>query len=80
MVLKTTTTTTTTKRQIPYDSPYLWTLKYGTDDPIYETETDHSQGEQTWDSQGGGRREWDEWAVWMQTVIFGMDGPWSPIV
>ena len=29
------------------------------------------------------RREWDGWVVqgfWMQTVIFGMDGQWGPIV
>ena len=28
------------ERQIPYDSTYLWTLKYSTDEPIYRTETD----------------------------------------
>ena len=32
------------ERQIPYDSTYMWNLKYGTDEPIYETETDT----QTW--------------------------------
>ena len=33
--------------------------------------------------EGGGRREWDEWGVWnwwIQTVIFGMDGQWSPTI
>ena len=28
------------ERQIPYDTAYMWSLKYGTDEPIYETETD----------------------------------------
>ena len=26
--------------QIPYDITYVWNLKYGTKEPIYETETD----------------------------------------
>ena len=30
-----------TKTQISYDITYLWNLKYGTDDTIYKTETDH---------------------------------------
>ena len=33
--------------QIPYDITYMWSLKYGTDDPIYKTETDHGHGDQT---------------------------------
>ena len=28
------------KRQIPYDITYIWNLKYDTNEPIYETETD----------------------------------------
>ena len=28
------------ERQIPYDITYMWNLKYGTNEPIYETETD----------------------------------------
>ena len=28
------------KRQIAYDITYMWNLKYGTNEPIYETETD----------------------------------------
>ena len=28
------------ERQIPYDITYMWNLKYGTDEPIYKTETD----------------------------------------
>ena len=42
----------------------MWNLKYGTDDPIYKTETNHGQGEQTCDSQWGGGGEWDGRAVW----------------
>ena len=42
------------KRKIPYEISYMWSLKYDTDEPTYETETDS----QTWrtDSwfQGGG--------------------------
>ena len=71
------------KRQIPYYISYLWNLKYGTEDPIYKTEIDHAQGEQTRGSQWGEGREWDEqgvWGFWMQTVTFGMDGQWGPTV
>ena len=28
------------ERQIPYDITYMWHLKYGTNEPIYKTETD----------------------------------------
>ena len=28
------------ERQIPYDMTYMWNLKYGTNEPIYNTETD----------------------------------------
>ena len=28
------------ERQIPYDITYIWNLKYGTNEPIYKTETD----------------------------------------
>ena len=28
------------KRQISYDITYMWNLKYDTNEPIYETETD----------------------------------------
>ena len=33
----------------------LWNLKYGTDDPIYKTETDQGQGRQTGGLWGGER-------------------------
>ena len=67
------------KRRIPYAITYLLNLKFGTEDPIYKTETHHSQGEQTYGYQGRGRKEWDGWAVWgfgVQTVIFGRQ--WGP--
>ena len=28
------------ERQIPYDTTYMWNLKYGTNEPIYKIETD----------------------------------------
>ena len=28
------------ERQIPRDETYMWTLKYGTNEPIYKTEID----------------------------------------
>ena len=70
------------KRQTPYDITYLWNLKYGTDDPIYKTETNHISEEQTCDSQGRGERVgWTGSSrLGMQTVIFGMDGQWGPTV
>ena len=45
--------------EIPYDITYMWNLKYVTDDPIYKTETDHRDGEQTCGCPG--RREEVGW-------------------
>ena len=28
------------ERQIPYDITYMWNIKYNTNEPIYETETE----------------------------------------
>ena len=28
------------ERQIPYDTAYMWNLKYDTNEPVYKTETD----------------------------------------
>ena len=36
-----------------YDITYMWNLKYGTNDPICKTETDHGRGEQTCVCQEG---------------------------
>ena len=51
------------ERQIPYDITYMWNLKYGTNEPIYETETD-SQTERTdlWlqrGREGGEGMDWE---------------------
>ena len=43
----------------------MWKLKYGTSDPIYKTETDHGQGEQTCGCHGeeGGSEMHEEFGV-----------------
>ena len=43
------------KRQISYDSTYVWNLIYGTNEPFYRTET-LRHGERTCGCQGGGGR------------------------
>ena len=43
------------ERQIPCDITYTWSLKHGTNEPVYATETD-SHREQTCGCQGGSRR------------------------
>ena len=43
---------------------HIQNLKYGTNDPIYKTETDLNHGEQTGGCHfGGGVGEWDGWGV-----------------
>ena len=46
--------------------------------------TDHGQEGQIWGFQGGSGREWNGGAFWgffgLQTVTFGMDRQWDPIV
>ena len=44
----------------------MWNLKYGTDDPISKTETDHSQGEQSCGSWGR------EGVGWTESLGFGV--------
>jgi len=53
------------KRKIPYRITYMWNLNYGTNEPIYKTETD-SQTLRTdlWLSSGEGVRVWDGMGVW----------------
>ena len=46
------------ERKISCDINYMWNLKYGTNDPIYKTETDHGHREQTCGSQQGGGVGW----------------------
>ena len=41
----------------------MWNLKYGTDEPVYRTETD-SDMESRLVVAKGGRREWDGLRVW----------------
>ena len=52
------------EREIPYDITYIWNLKYGTNEPIYKTKTDHGHGEQTCVCQGGGGSKGDGPGVW----------------
>ena len=51
------------ERQIPY-IPYMWNLKYGTNEPLYRTEID-SQRLRTdlWLQRGRGM-EWEGPGVW----------------
>ena len=53
------------ERQIPHDIIYLCNLKYGTNDPIYKTETE-SQTQKTnlWLPKGKGAGERDKLGVW----------------
>ena len=72
------------ERQIPYDITYMWNLKYGTNEPIYKTETD-SQTQRTdlWLVRGGGTG-----VGWigslglevMETITFKMDKKLNPAV
>ena len=59
---------------------YMWNLKYGTDNPIYKTESDYRHGEYIQGCQGV---EVDGQGVWgwkMQTITFGMDKQWGRTV
>ena len=47
-------------RLIPYDITYMWNLKYDTDEPAYETETESDVENGPWAARmGGGRTEWE---------------------
>lgn len=39
-----------------HDITYMWNLKYGTNDPIYKTETDDRNGQQTCVCHGEGKK------------------------
>ena len=59
----------------------MWNLKYDTNEPIYETETE--SGTQTGGCQGGG--DWERvgvrvWDQQMQTMIYRMDKQQGPTV
>ena len=46
------------EKQIPYDVTYMWILKYGTNELIYETETEpQTQRTDLWLPKGGGLGE-----------------------
>ena len=51
------------KRQVQYGNTIMWNLKYGTNKPIYRTETDRDR-EQIYGCQGGGAWERDGLGVW----------------
>ena len=49
------------ERQIPYDITCMWNLKYGTNEPIFKTETDsQTQRTKLWLPRSGGK-EWMDW-------------------
>ena len=64
---------------MPYDITYKWNLKYGTNEPIYKTETDsETQRSDLWLLRGrGGLGVWDQQ---MQTIIYKMDKQQGPTV
>ena len=71
------------ERQIPYDITYTWNLKSGTNEPIYETETDSQiQSTDSWLPRGRGRKCNGQgvWGWQMQTITFRMAliiKPWA---
>ena len=50
-------------RQIPYSTGYMWNIKYGTNEPIYKTETDSQIREQTYGCQGRGVERGMDWEL-----------------
>ena len=44
-----------------YNIIYMWTLKYGTNDPICKTKTDHGHGEQICVFQGKRKESGMDW-------------------
>ena len=66
------------ERQISYDITFMWNLKYGTNDPICKTETDHRHPDHTcvfWGRRAGwgGGREGDRGEFGVKTITFKMD-------
>ena len=59
------------ERQIPYDITSMWSLKYGTNEPIYKTETE-SQNRLV-ATKGEGRGSGMDWEFG-----FRMDKQWGP--
>ena len=50
------------KRQIAYDITFMWNLKYGTNEPIYRTES-HGHRQQICGCQGGGGVNGMDWEI-----------------
>ena len=48
-------------KKFVYDITFMWNLKYGTNEPIYKTD---SYREQTCGCQGEEGKKWDGWGVW----------------
>ena len=70
------------ERQIPYDITYMQNLKYGTNEPMYETETD-SQTENKHVVAKAGVQRRKGLGVWdqpMQTIIYRMDKQQGPTI
>ena len=69
------------ERQILYAVTYMWNLKYNTNEPIYETETD-SQRERTdlWlpRKRGWGNGGLRVWGWQMQSIIYRKDKQQGP--
>ena len=66
-----------TERQIPYAITYTLDLKYGTEEPFYETEM-YSQKTDLWLPQG--RRGLGVWGQQMQASIYRTDKQQDPAV
>ena len=67
------------EKQIPYDTTYMWNLKYGTDNPILKRNGSWPRRADLGFPRGKGEGvgQMSIWGVfWIQTVIFGMVGQW----
>ena len=68
---------------MPYDITYMWNLKYDTNEPIYETETESGTQRidwwlpRGWGWEGVGLGVWDQQ---MQTAIYRMVKQQGPTV
>ena len=52
------------EKQVPYDITYMWNLKYDTNEPIYEAETDSQTENRLVITKGEGRRGREGLGVW----------------
>ena len=66
---------------MPHDITYMWTLKCGTNEPTYKTETDQGHGEQTCGCQGGEGGSGRDWKFGVSRCkLFRMDKQSGPTV